>query len=326
VAERPLVSVVTPVFNTAAHLRECIDSVLAQTWPRLEYVVVDNHSTDGSRQIAEEAAARTGRVRVVRTPAHLPQLDNYNHALRQVARESAYVKLVAADDWLYPECVERMVAVAAAHPSVGLVGALALWGAQVKGAGLPYDAAVVPGRELARRQLLAREFYVGSPTTVLYRADLVRARAAFFDPRALHADTEVAYQLLREHDFGFVHQVLAYVREDPASISGRVSDLDPDDLDYLITLLRYGPDFLTPVELADRRHAHERLYCERYVRQVLSRRRARFLAYHRPALAALGYRFPRALVARVAAAEAAEIALNPKRTLGRLIGGWRYPD
>ena len=55
-ASRPLVSVVTPFYNTAPYLAQCIESVLAQTYPHFEYILMDNCSTDGSAEIAETYA------------------------------------------------------------------------------------------------------------------------------------------------------------------------------------------------------------------------------------------------------------------------------
>ena len=53
-----LVSIITPSFNQASFLRQCMRSVLEQDYPALEYLVVDGGSTDGSRQIIEEYANR----------------------------------------------------------------------------------------------------------------------------------------------------------------------------------------------------------------------------------------------------------------------------
>lgn len=62
----PKVSVVVPVFNAAAYLRQCLESILSQTIRQIEAVCVDNGSTDGSMEILEEFAAKDPRVRVFR--------------------------------------------------------------------------------------------------------------------------------------------------------------------------------------------------------------------------------------------------------------------
>ena len=53
----------------------------------------------------------------------LPALANHNRALRQISAASKYCKMVFSDDWLFLRCLEEMVALAEAHPTVGIVGA-----------------------------------------------------------------------------------------------------------------------------------------------------------------------------------------------------------
>src|SRR5437868_10080618 len=119
----PLVSVITPVYNGEKYLAVCIESVLAQTYQNWEYVIVNNCSTDRSLEIAQAYAQQDARIRVHNNREFLKAMPNWNHALRQMATESAYCKIVHADDWLFPECLARMVEVAAAHPTVGIVSA-----------------------------------------------------------------------------------------------------------------------------------------------------------------------------------------------------------
>src|SRR5262245_33791133 len=124
----PLVSVVTPVYNAAEYLQECIESVRAQTYQNWDYTIVDNCSTDGSAAIARRYAAMDSRIRVCRNAHFLPAIPNHNAALREISTASKYCKVVFGDDWLFPECLQRMVVVAEAHPSVGIVGAYCLEG------------------------------------------------------------------------------------------------------------------------------------------------------------------------------------------------------
>src|SRR6516165_5401066 len=93
-ATRPLVSVVTPFYNTAPYLAQCIESVLAQTHVEFEYILLDNCSTDGSGEIAEDYAHRDPRIRLIRCSQFLSQLANYNRALAHISGVSKYCKMV----------------------------------------------------------------------------------------------------------------------------------------------------------------------------------------------------------------------------------------
>ena len=63
--EKPLISVVVPVYNVEDYLQECLDSLLAQTYPNFEVILVDDASTDGSGSLCDGCAERDSRVRVV---------------------------------------------------------------------------------------------------------------------------------------------------------------------------------------------------------------------------------------------------------------------
>ncbi len=118
----PLVSVVTPVFNGAKYLRPCIESVLAQTYDRWDYTIVDNCSTDGSLAIAQEYAEAHPQISVRSNEQFVGAIENHNRAFRSISPEAKYCKLLSADDWMYPECISKLVDLAERHPSVGIVG------------------------------------------------------------------------------------------------------------------------------------------------------------------------------------------------------------
>jgi glycosyltransferase involved in cell wall biosynthesis len=245
----PVVSVVTPVYNGVQHLAECIESVLRQKYSNWEYVIVDNMSNDGSATLAEQYAAQDARIRVVRAPEFTDVYGNHNRAIREMDPGARYCKFVHADDWLYPGCIEEMVRVAEAHPAVGMVSAFRLVGASVLNDGMvPYLQSVVPGRAVVRRELLGPLWVTGSPTSVLFRTDVLRDRGDAFDSTVWHADTDTAYRVLMQSDFGFVHQVLSYTRIHPGALTAFSDRVGSFRTRHGRMLLRYGLQALSPVE------------------------------------------------------------------------------
>ena len=214
-AGQPLVSVVTPVYNGAEYLVECIESVVNQTYANWEYVIVDNCSTDDTLAIARRYEARDARIRVVAADVFVGQIENQNRAVREISPESKYTKVLHADDWLFPECLERMADLAENNPTVGVVSAYRLEETRVTLDGLPPSITVLPGREIARSTLLASPypFLFGSPSSVLIRSDLIRARDPFYnEANPWNEDTEACLESFKVSDFGFVHQVLTFTR------------------------------------------------------------------------------------------------------------------
>jgi glycosyltransferase involved in cell wall biosynthesis len=318
-APLPLVSIVTPVYNNATHLPECIESVLAQTYTNWDYTIVDNCSTDGCAEIARRYAVKDARIRVIENQQFLRAIPNHNRALRHISPGSKYCKVVFGDDWIFPECLARMVAVAESHPSVGIVGAYALEGTHVTWTGLPYPGQVVSGHEICREHFLRDLFVFGSANSVLYRADVVRTRDPFYNEANIHADTEVCFELLKTWDFGFVHQVLTFTRVRPGSLTTTSNDLQTSFPGMLHTLLAHGPDYLTKEELHARLDRHLSAYYRYLGRSVLLSRDRRFWDYHRKQLTVLQGGYSRTRVGKGALEALCAAALNPKDTIERLL-------
>src|SRR6266851_5617509 len=210
--EAPLVSVLTPVYNGGDFLEECIETVLTQSYKNYEYIIVNNCSTDRTLEIAQSYAQKDARIRVHTNEQFVGVIENHNIAFSLISPASKYCKVVSADDFIFPDCVSQMVDLAEANPTVGLVGVYLLAGKRVLCDGLQYEQKVVNGGEISRATLLGGPYVFGSPTSLLYRADLIRKCKAFYPHSNPHADTTACYESLEHSDFGFVHQVLAYAR------------------------------------------------------------------------------------------------------------------
>jgi glycosyltransferase involved in cell wall biosynthesis len=311
---QPLVSVVTPVYNTEKYLAECVESVLVQTYQNWEYIIVNNCSTDHSLEIAQRYERQDARVRVHNNTEFLNQMQNWNHALRQISPESKYCKVVHADDWLFPQCISRMVEVAEAHLNVGLVGAYRLDETRVNLDGLPYPSTVVPGREICQATLAGNLYVFGSPTSLLIRSDYIRNSETFYDESIIQADKKVCFDILQDSDFGFVHQVLTYTRRHNESMTSLIHRFESRRLGRLIYLAKYGPVFLGEEDCQVRFDQAMESYYRFLGRSVLERRGKDFWSYHRNELEKLGYPLSRARLIKASFLE----LLNLRDALGRI--------
>ncbi len=115
-SDLPLVSVVIPAYNAAATLPETLDSVLAQTWPNLEIVVVDDGSTDGTAGVLARYAPRVRAIR--QANGGLAAARNAGLA----AARGEFVALLDADDLCEPERIGAQAALLASRPDVVLCG------------------------------------------------------------------------------------------------------------------------------------------------------------------------------------------------------------
>ncbi len=167
--------------------------------------------TRGGR-IAREFAAKDSRIRFVAPDVHLPMWDNLNRVLRHISPESRHTKMVLADDWLYPECLERMVAVAESDPAVGGGGLLPARWLESRLAGYAVSRDRGPGKHAvpALPDAGPERLRQSDGGDVPQRPG--PAREHFFLRDSLLADTEACIDLLRESAFGFVHSVIAYAR------------------------------------------------------------------------------------------------------------------
>ncbi len=111
----PLVSVIIPVYNAAAYVRETVDSALHQAYPNLEVIVVDDGSTE---DLSWVAAAYGTRVRYVRKPNGGPASAR-NLGIRMAS--GAYLAFLDADDLWEPDKLRAQMDLLLRHPSVGLV-------------------------------------------------------------------------------------------------------------------------------------------------------------------------------------------------------------
>ena len=238
----PLVSILTPVFNGEKYIEECVESVIKQHYENFEYIIVNNCSTDSTYSIALRLAENDSRIRVINNEKFVGVIENHNIAFNLISKDSTYCKVVSADDWITHDYLDKMIVFAESHPTAGIVGCYQQSRDVIKWKTLPINVELVSGREICRRGLLEGGETFGTPTSLLYRSEFVRKHEKFYPHSLDYADTSACYSILKDCDFGFVHEVLSYERIHDQQISEEVRNKGKGNVAYIQILLEYGPD------------------------------------------------------------------------------------
>lgn len=205
----PLVSVVIPCYAQAHFLGEAIESVLAQTHPAHEIIVIDDGSPDNVREVVQ----RYPGVRCyVQENRGLSQARN-----RGLAECSgAFVVCLDADDRLLPNALEAGVQALAARPECAFV-----WGYRrlidARGDPLPTEIKIFEGK--ARYDLLLRENIVGPPVVVMFRRSVLVELGGFSAVQHHSEDYELYLRVAQNYDTWCHQELIAEYRLHDANMS-----------------------------------------------------------------------------------------------------------
>jgi glycosyltransferase involved in cell wall biosynthesis len=169
----PVVSVLLTVYNRERYLVDSIESVLAQSFGDFELVIVDDHSADGSVEIARRYERLDHRVRVVINDRNLGQFPNRNHAASLAT--APFLKFHDSDDVMYPHCLAVMVAPLRNEPRAGFgLSGDRSW------PGCPVPRLLTP-RQAYQREFLGFGLFMYGPGSALIRTDVFRQLGGFAD-------------------------------------------------------------------------------------------------------------------------------------------------
>jgi GT2 family glycosyltransferase len=209
-----LVSIIVPVFNGEGHLRESLDSILAQTYPRTEIIVMDDASTDATPQVIAQYGNRVSHHQQSRNKG---QFANVNDGIALARGE--FVAVYHADDIYDPEIVEREVEFLMANHEAGAVFAHDIF---VGPTGREYGRLSLP-RELQGRLILdyptvlncllkyKNRFLVGPSAMV--RASVYRELGVYRgDEFQIASDLEMWARISRRYPIGILPYYLMKYR------------------------------------------------------------------------------------------------------------------
>lgn len=219
-----MISVIIPAYNAQAYLRECLESVLAQSFSDWEAIIVNDGSTDSTCDIAAGFTARDSRFRLVSIPNG--GLSSARNAGIAVAR-GQWLTYLDSDDTLYPDALAKLMAAASAAENIDIV---------VAGLSRSRDiAAATDGRVEIMSGLSALEqgLYQRSVTTSacakLFRRGVVEDIR--FPDGLYYEDLLYCVETLRRSaQVAVIGDVIYYYRDNPSSF---INTFTPRRLDVL---------------------------------------------------------------------------------------------
>ena len=190
----PKATVVVPVYNVEKYLEKCVDSILAQTEPDFELLLVDDGSTDGSGRLCDKLAEKDGRVRVIH------QKNQGLGGARNTGIQQAqgdWLLLVDSDDWIEPQTLEKTMEAGLREEADLVMFAYR----SVDEGGASYKPIwKTPPRTGASPLEQQPALLLTSPSACirLYRRELLERTGILFPPRVWYEDMRTTPKLLAE--------------------------------------------------------------------------------------------------------------------------------
>lgn len=271
----PLVSIIVPVYNGERYLRESLDSILAQTYSRVEILVMDDASTDSTPEII---ASYGDRVKCYRQAQNKRQYQNVNEALAMVNGE--YVAIYHADDIYEPTIVEREVDFFEHYPEVGAVFCHDIF---INDEGREYGRLTIPAeiralptldhRTIFNALLTHKNRFFPAPSSMVRASvykDVGGYRAAEFD---IASDLEMWLRISKQYLIGILPEYLFRYRHGHGNWTQRYLHLRTEEEKYFQIMDLYlsegGRDLATPEALrafeAHRAEDHLMLTINHYI-------------------------------------------------------------
>lgn len=200
----PLVSVCIPSYNSARHIREAIQSVLDQDYSNIELIIVDDASSDSSREVIEESILKNTYPVIYKVNlANLGLAGNWNKALSLASGK--YIKVLPCDDKLHAHCISKQVDILERHDNAVLAFSsrrLIDENGREKFSINLLREGIIRSKTLAVFSVLLGTNPVGEPGAVLFRSEVANRIGKFDDSLPYVIDVDYWLRLL-EHGDGY---------------------------------------------------------------------------------------------------------------------------
>jgi teichuronic acid biosynthesis glycosyltransferase TuaG len=210
-AELPLVSVIIPMFNASPFIAETIESVLSQSYRNWEVYIIDNCSTDSSRQVVDHYVQRNKRINLLSTefnsgsPARPRNLGLKN-------AKGKYIAFLDADDLWCPDKLEKQVSFLEVNPEVFLLYAKyrIIRNGRITGKIMPKDKYLFSGKIF--KQLFLSNNFIPCVTAIL--RNRFEHNYLFDEQKCFMEDFDLWLRISQSENIAFIRDPLAIYRAD----------------------------------------------------------------------------------------------------------------
>lgn len=229
------VSVVIPNYNYSRYVGGAIDSALAQTYPDLEVIVVDDGSTDVSLDVL---LGYGDRIKTI-----LQKNNGVSAARNNGVSESSgeFIAFLDADDLWLPEKIEKQVAMFRSEPSLGLVH-VGVNEIDAEGRSLRHRLEGSTGDATTDLLILGRKGVLGGGSGIMVPRAVFDEVGGFDTRLSTSADWDLFYQVAFRYPIGFVPEVLLKYRFHSSNMRANVGVMEHDMTIALEKAFANGPD------------------------------------------------------------------------------------
>ncbi len=241
----PKLSLCIPVYNGQQFIKETIDSVLSQSFKDLEIVIVDNQSTDNTVSIVRSYS--DPRIKLFSNDTNIGMIPNWNKAMELATGK--YIKILPADDFIYPGCLEKQIKIMEAdlNERIAMVGGrrniIDETGKILFNRGFSKTECEVSGFAAINKNVRSGGNIIGEGGAIIFRKSILEKTGNFNSDIFYVLDIDLWYKILLYGNYHVLPDVVSSFRVSKSSASVHVVKKQREDLSKFINKIYLNKEY-----------------------------------------------------------------------------------
>lgn len=238
------VSVIVPCYNMGPFLRIAIESILNQSYPPKEIIVINDGSSDDTENVAKSFASK---IKYISHKQNFGVSFSRNEGI--LIAKGDWIAFLDADDFWHTEKLEKQIKVLRDNPYIGFVHSSAqYYHEKNKRTGKIIDRSPVQGSETLKA--LFNGITINT-CTVLAKKDLLLKAGGFYQPLKYSEDYDLWIRLSSLTEFGYVNKVLTFYRQHPSQATS-IKNIRKKHLGHISVLFRNKNIFISELDITEK--------------------------------------------------------------------------